>query len=177
MKKDVWTKLVWITVLALVLAVGSVPSAVTASQTKILEFDSMTGVPAAFTGTQRPILGVNGGGRPWVISTAKGELTTSGKLELVFTGVVFDPTDPGVIAAGLANRNTVANMKVVAACYTKDGGIAQISTPLFPVTTGFASDGGGSGQVEAQLALPQPCIAPVVFITSPGGAWFAATGH
>jgi hypothetical protein len=24
--------------------------------------------------------------------------------------------------------------------------------------------------------LPSPCIAPIVFVTSPNGAWFAATG-
>jgi len=26
------------------------------------------------------------------------------------------------------------------------------------------------------LELPQPCIAPIVFVTSPGGAWFSITG-
>jgi hypothetical protein len=34
----------------------------------------------------------------------------------------------------------------------------------------------GNAKVEAQLTLPQPCIAPIVFVTSAGGAWFAATG-
>ena len=35
---------------------------------------------------------------------------------------------------------------------------------------------GGDFETEAALGLPSPCIAPIVFITSPGGAWFAATG-
>jgi hypothetical protein len=26
------------------------------------------------------------------------------------------------------------------------------------------------------LELPSPCLAPIVFVTSPGGAWFAVTG-
>jgi hypothetical protein len=26
------------------------------------------------------------------------------------------------------------------------------------------------------VALAQPCIAPIVFVTSAGGAWFASTG-
>jgi hypothetical protein len=37
--------------------------------------------------------------------------------------------------------------------------------------------GGGNAEIEAQLTLPQPCIAPLIFVTSPGGAWFAATGY
>ena len=30
--------------------------------------------------------------------------------------------------------------------------------------------------ISDTIVLPQPCIAPIVFVTSPGGAWFAATG-
>lgn len=166
-----------IAVLVFVMVAGSAPGGVSAKEPKILEFDSMVGVPLALTGSQqRPIHGVNGAGRPWVIGAAQGELFASGKLELRFDGLVFDPTDPGVIAAGLANRNTVASMKAVVACFTRDGVAVQVASPAFPVTTGLVSDGGGSGEIEAQLALPQPCIAPVVFVTSLAGSWFAATG-
>jgi len=35
---------------------------------------------------------------------------------------------------------------------------------------------GDAGRTEAALGLPSPCIAPIVFVTSPGGAWLAATG-
>ena len=35
---------------------------------------------------------------------------------------------------------------------------------------------GGDFETEAALGLPSPCIAPIVFVTSPGGAWLAATG-
>lgn len=166
--------------LVVVLALLAVPMTrqAAAGDPKILEFDTMTGVPLAYTAARNvPIHGRLGGGRPWVISGAYGELHQDGKLELAFSGLVFDPNDPGVIAAGLANRNTVASMKAVVACYGGDGTVKNVETPLFPVTTGLASDGGGSGSVEALLALPSPCIAPVVFITSPGGNWFAATGQ
>ena len=45
------------------------------------------------------------------------------------------------------------------------------------VTTGdFPSTMGGDSEIEAALELPSPCIAPIVFVTSPGGAWFGATG-
>lgn len=48
-------------------------------------------------------------------------------------------------------------------------------TDAFPATQGFASEGGGNAKIEADLALPQPCLAPIIFVTSPGGAWFAVT--
>jgi hypothetical protein len=177
MKGKIFIQMMMIAVMVLGLFASSVPAGVTAKEAKILEFQTMVGVPAGLTGNLHPIHGLNGAGRPWVIGAAKGELTASGKLELRFDGLVFDPTDPGVIAAGLANRNTVANMKAVVACFTKEGGLVQVSSPVFPVTTGFVNEGGGSGKIEAQLSLPQPCIAPVVFITSQTGAWFATTGY
>jgi len=46
-----------------------------------------------------------------------------------------------------------------------------------PRTSPPASAGGGNASIEANLSLPQPCIAPIVFVTTPSGAWFAATGH
>jgi len=35
----------------------------------------------------------------------------------------------------------------------------------------------GDAKIEADIVLPTPCIAPIVFVTSPGGDWFAATGQ
>jgi hypothetical protein len=34
----------------------------------------------------------------------------------------------------------------------------------------------GDAEIEAMLDLPDPCLAPIVFVTNPGGAWFAVTG-
>lgn len=166
--------------LVMVLAAGFMirPMPAVAGSPAIMEFGTMVGVPAGLTASHNlPINGVNGAGLPWVIGDVNGELLTNGKLELKFSGLVFDPSDPRVIALNLANRNTIATMKVVVACITSSGAAVQISTPSFLVTTGLVNDGGGSGKVEAALALPNPCIAPVVFITSLGGNWFAATGN
>ncbi len=113
---------------------GSASPAI-AKEPKILEFDTMVGIPQAFTGTQNPIRGINGGGLPWTIGSAKGELTVGGHLEIKVQGLVS-----------------------------------------FPATTGPASSGGGNSEIETNVSLPHPCIAPIVFVTSPGGAWFAATG-
>jgi hypothetical protein len=59
----------FVIVLAVVLIFGGALfsgqfSPATAKEPKILEFDTMVGLPQAFTGTQNPIRGVNGGG-PW----------------------------------------------------------------------------------------------------------------
>ena len=161
-------------VLAIALAFGMVFSSgqvsqATAKEPKILEFDSMVGLPQTFTGTQNPIRGINGGGVPWMLSSGVGELKANGKLEISVRGLV--------IAAGPnTGKNTVPNFRAVVSCLASDAAVVNVSTGLFPATLGFASEGGGNAEIEAQLALPQPCIAPIIFVTSPNGAWFAVTG-
>jgi hypothetical protein len=34
----------------------------------------------------------------------------------------------------------------------------------------------GNAKIEEELDLPDPCLAPIVFVTSPTGSWFAVTG-
>lgn len=146
-------------------------SPATAKEPKILEFDTMVGVPAGLTGAQSQAVlrGINGGGLPWTLTSAHGELKASGKLEVEVTGLVF--------AAGPnTGANTVASFRALVSCVRSDGSVQNILTDPFPATTGAASAGGGNAKIETTVALPQPCIAPIVFITSPGGAWFAATG-
>jgi hypothetical protein len=145
-------------------------SPVTAKEPKILEFDTMAGVPQAFTGSQNPIRGVNGGGIPWILSSASGELQANGKLELFVRGLV--------LASGPnAGSNPIASFRGLVSCLRSDGTVENILTGEFPATTGPASAGGGNARFEAVLDLPDSCIAPIIFVTSPGGAWFAATGY
>ena len=68
--------------------------------------------------------------------------------------------------------------KGLVSCLTDDAIPVVVNTPTgeFPATTGPASAGGGNADIEADLDLPNPCIAPIVFVTSGGGSWFAATG-
>jgi hypothetical protein len=42
--------------------------------------------------------------------------------------------------------------------------------------SGPATAGCGNAEIKADLVLPHPCIAPVTFVTSAGGSWFASTG-
>ena len=161
-------------VLALVMILGGVlfsglVSPVTAKEPKILEFDNMVGLPQAFTGTQNPIRGINGGGLPWTLSSAQSELKASGKLEINVQGLVF-AAGPNV------GKNTVPNFRAIVSCLKSDGSVENVTSGLFSATLGAAADGGGNAKIETTLALPQPCIAPLVFVTSPTGAWFATIG-
>jgi hypothetical protein len=147
---------------------GSVSTA-SAREPKILEFDTMVGVPAGLTGAQSqgPLRGINGGGIPWVISSAQGELSVSGHLEITVQGLVLATT----------GSNPSAFFRGLVSCVTSSGGVQNILTDQFPATTGLATSGGGNAKIEANLSLPQPCIAPIIFVTNASGSsWFAATG-
>lgn len=147
-------------------------SPATAKEPKILEFDTMVGTTAGLTGAQSQAVlrGVNGGGLPWTLTSAHGELTTSGKLEIEVQGLV--------LAAGMnAGSNPSAVFRALVSCLRNDGSVQNILTDAFPATTGPASSGGGNAKIETTVALPQPCIAPIVFVTNNGGSWFAVTGN
>jgi len=149
---------------------GSVSTAI-AKGPKVLKFNSMVGVPAGLTGTQSqiPLRGINGGGIAWEIGEASGELRANGHLEISVQGLV--------LAAGAnIGRNPSATFRALVSCVASDGTFVNILTDPFPATTGLASEGGGNAEIVADLALPSPCIAPIIFVTSAGGSWFASTG-
>jgi hypothetical protein len=149
---------------------GSVSTA-TAKGPKILKFDAMAGVPSGLTGAQSqvPLRGINGGGIAWTIASASGELRASGHLEITVEGLV--------LAAGAnAGSNPSATFRGLVSCVKSDGSFQNILTDPFPATTGPASAGGGNATIVADVTLPQPCIAPIIFVTSATGSWFAATG-
>jgi hypothetical protein len=160
------------TLVALVALVTG-PAAVGGANPQLLEVQSMTGLPKAYTGSQLPVRGLNGGGFPWVVDMAKAELSSGGFLELRVRHLVIDPNDPAAIGKGLAGSNPSPTFRAVVSCLTVAGGTMNVMSDPFPATTGV---GGGSGTIETQLALPSPCLAPILFVTSPAGAWFATTG-
>ena len=138
----------------------------------LLQFNTMVGVPSTLTGaqSQAPLRGINGGGIPWMLTSAQGNLTAGGHLKVSVKGLV--------LAAGAnAGSNPIASFRALVSCVNRDGTFANILTDAFPATTGPASAGGGDAEIETNVVLPEPCIAPIVFVTSPGGAWFAATGN
>ena len=146
-------------------------SPVSAKGPKVLKFDTMVGVPAGLTGAQSqiPLRGINGGGIAWAIADASGELRANGHLEITVQGLV--------LAAGAnAGSNPVTSFRGMVSCVKSDGSFTNILTDPFPATTGPASAGGGNAEIVADLTLPEPCIAPIIFVTSPTGSWFASTG-
>jgi hypothetical protein len=146
----------------------------------ILQFSTMVGVPKAYTGTNSPIRGINGGGLPWVIRSGRGELSAGGKLEVRVSGLVLDPNDPDVIARGLAGNNPIAAFMVTVSCQSVDANglpvVVNVTTNTRPATTGLSTQGGGNAKFETHVDLPKPCIAPIIFVGNAGGAWFASTG-
>jgi hypothetical protein len=173
MKKLLFVAMTMVLVLSTFLAAGSVSRA-SADESKLLEFNTMIGVPRPYTGGTNAIRGVPGGGLPWVIAFGKGKVSPEGSVDVLVKGLVFDPNDQAVIDRGIGGTNTVPNFKVVISCLSKDAGGAavtvNVSTGLFPADT------EGNAHIKDSVALPSPCIAPIVFVTSPGGSWFAATG-
>ncbi|HLO14069.1 MAG TPA: hypothetical protein VK206_04510 [Anaerolineales bacterium] len=159
--------------------ISSVSSA-NADESKVLQFNTMVGVPKPYTGATNAIRSVPGGGLPWVIDFASGKLSPDGDVNVLVKGLVLDPNDPDVIARGIGGTNPIANFKVLVSCLSKDSAgnpiTVNVSTGLFP------ADAEGNAHIQDTVALPQPCIAPIIFVTSPAtptnttGSWFAATG-
>lgn len=114
--------------------------------------------------------GPRDGGLPCSIGEAAGELKEDGHLEIAVSGLAF-ASGPN------AGRNTVASLRAIVSCLKSDGSVEDVMTGPFPATIGTAAEGGGGADIEADLVLPQPRIAPIVFVTSPSGAWFATTGR
>lgn len=134
----------------------------------LLAFDTMVGVDGPYKGSTNPIRGVNGGGAPWVISEGKGLLKADGSLRIKVRGLVI-PIAP------FNGANPAASFRAIVSCLTTDDGgnavVKNIQSGLFPANT------LGDSHIKEKLDLPTPCIAPIIFVTSAGGAWFSATGH
>ena len=132
----------------------------------MLKFERMAPVVAPFTGATNPIRGLTGGGVPWSIDTGTGYLRADGRLHVEVQGLIIP-------ARG---NNPISAFRGVVNCLTPDSptnGVNLVTDP-FPATT------TGDSTIDATLALPETCVAPIVFVTngagSPPGAWFATTG-
>jgi hypothetical protein len=138
----------------------------------ILKFDTMTPVTGPYVGTANPIRTVSGGGLPWMITAATGSLQSDGHLLVHVRGLVL--ADQAPVPAALQGTNPVPDFAAIVSCQSIGAGgtatISDVSTAQFPAST------AGNSDINATVRLPRPCIAPIVFVTSPGGAWFAATG-
>ena len=131
----------------------------------VLKFDTMSPVVPPSTGTANPIRGVPGGGVAWVLSFANGKLRSDGRLHVEVEGLVLAST----------GANPVGTFKAIVSCLSIDStgapSTVNVATDPVPATT------TGDAEIDARVNLPSPCFAPIVFVTSGGGNWFAVTGR
>lgn len=150
------------------MAVALLAIAITASaeHEDLLKFHHMIGVSGPYVGPNNPIRGVPGGNAVWVIREGRGELESNGELEVHVRGLVLP---------SFGNINVVPNIRGLVSCQIIDDagnpGVLNVSTGDFPFSQ------SGDADIEAKLALPNSCTAPVIFVTHPEGRWFATIGY
>src|SRR6266851_7866646 len=154
------------------LSVLGVTASASADPGTILKFDTMTPVTGPYVGTANPLRAVPGGGLPWMITAGTGSLKRDGHLLVKVRGLVLAAQPP--VPAALQGINPIPDFRAIVSCQSIGTGdtatITNVSTAEFPAST------AGNSNIDATVSLPRPCIAPIVFVTSPGGSWFAATG-
>jgi hypothetical protein len=124
----------------------------------LLAFDSMTPVTGGAVGTVND-RGITGGGKPWVITSGSGEVDRNGSVHVTVSGLVI-PVAP------FNGTNPVAAFGATVSCETPHGAVN--------LRTGTASaTSAGDATIDGAVMLPNPCKDPILFVTSPGGAWFA----
>jgi hypothetical protein len=143
--------------------------------TRVLQFDTMVGNMAPFIGTAGAVRGIPAPGLPWMIRSVRGELNLDGQLNVDVDHLVLADEPP--VPPSLQGTNPVPFFAGVVSCRTASGGAvvtSNVMTRNFP-----ASMPTGNAHIHQRLTLPHPCVAPIVFITSPGPTgvvWFAVTG-
>lgn len=146
---------------ALSLLIGSAGAASADEGGTLLAFTSMTPVTGPAVGTVND-RGITGGGKAWQIASGSGTLTRDGHLQVTVTGLVIP---------ALGDVNPLGHFAAIVSCRTPRGGVTNVLTA--PVTTNPAGD----ATIDAMVALPHPCIQPIVFVTSATGAWFAMSNR
>jgi hypothetical protein len=144
--------------------VGAGTVGVGASESRLIEFDSMTPVTGSAVGTVND-RGIKGGGFAWAITSGNGHVDRQGNLEVQVTGLIIP-------AFG---KNPVGSFRATVSCVTPHG-VMNVTTD--PATTTGAS---GDAMIQGKVSLPHPCKDPIVFVvngnpSTPGGhdfAWFA----
>ncbi len=147
--------------------VGNTPE--TSGNETILEFKTMVGVDGPFLGSDNPIRGVNGGGAPWVLDLAHGHLKANGDLDILVKGLIIP--NLGI--------NPADFFLAIVSCLTVDefGVIVEENISTVQADTQMIGNPeNGDAHIRANVNLPDPCVAPIIFVTSPTGSWFASTG-
>src|ERR1041385_6354942 len=141
-------------------------TAASSRDNNLLEFSRMAPVTGPYVGTSNPIRGINGGGLPWQIRSAHGELTSSGRLEVEVRGLVLFDGPP--VPADRQGINPIASFRAIVSCLSIQNGdptTVNVSTDPFPASS------TGNAEIESRVTLPSPCIAPIVFVGPSPTTW------
>jgi hypothetical protein len=155
-------------------AASAKPVSAAPEPASVLRFSTMTPVTGPYVGPANPIRGEAGGGLPWLLTSGHGSLNSAGQLVVRVRGLVLGRQAP--VPAALQGINPFPAFRALVSCQTIGAGNTATVTN---VSTGnFTANKQGDSTINAQVSLPRPCIAPIVFVTGPAGAdaWFAATG-
>jgi hypothetical protein len=129
--------------------------------TAVAKFQTMAPVRGQFVGGNgTAIRGLHGGGLPWALDAAHGELSADGRLHILVKGLV--------LAAGPSSgTNPVPTFRAIVS-FENAG---PIFTDPVPAST------SGDADIDTHVELPHPGFAPILFVgpgTNP--VWFAVTG-
>jgi hypothetical protein len=148
----------------------------------VMSFTSMAGVDDSFI-NNTSVRGVKGDELPWDVGTVNGSLSTEGHLQLSVTGVVF--SDDPRVPPELRGINDEDQFRAVVSCLTNAShghdtgdarGHGQVATRNI-FTDGFAATMSGNSNIDAMITLPNPCVAPIVFVAAGSeDKWFAVSG-
>ena len=158
---------------ASLLVLASVVPAKAPKTRDILSFETMYGVDGPFVGDANPIRDIVGDEALWEVKSVRGTLRTNGRLTLHVHGLVFkdDPRAP----EGFVGKNDEPTFKAVVSCLTEESetavGMQNVETDEFPASL------EGDSDIEQTLTLPNPCVAPIVFVIAGSEEkWFSVTG-
>jgi hypothetical protein len=170
-------KIALISSLTALLAIAATDSSAQAKEA-LFKSDGMRGVTTSLLGIE--IRNVPGAGAPWVLDKGVVRIDDLGmdsvvRLRLRVAGLVLDPAAVASPPTGPGGTNPIPNFGVVISCID---GVDGAGVPTFTnVTTDlFPADESGNAKLDTNIVLPTPCVGIIVFVTSPGGSWFAATG-
>jgi len=146
----------------------------------LLHFNNMLGNSAPYTADSGVMIrGILGGPVPWDLTRAQGELKSTGALRIRVQGLII-PASAGY------GYNPAPFFQAVVSCRTltadeKGNYYRNLVTPKAD-TRMIGDPKLGNAVINSKVRLPNPCIAPIVFVNSPAGKnpptgyWFAATG-
>jgi hypothetical protein len=139
----------------------------------LLQTNVMYGVDGPFVGDNSPIRGEVGDDLPWEPpSSVIARLMTDGRVFIAVRGLVLGFDD--VVPENMRGVNPDDTFRGMVSCLTEDG---DMSKEVNVRTRPFKADAKGNSLIFDKVELPNPCVAPILFvIDGDEDVWFAVTG-